>query len=155
MNNAQKLNIEEFDALVDEYGGELDGWPAAQRASAEELVAADNEAQKILARARRFHELLDQDATIAASSELRARILASAPGGEMAAVRTDGGLRGLWPFGPIWRPVTALACAALLGIYVGIADPGMLFGEQSAQANVPSDMIVLAERSGLGLEEVE
>ena len=49
----------------------------------------------------------------------------------------------------------ALACAAFLGIVVGLADPIMIFGENNTRAAVADEMIVLAEQTELGLGEIE
>lgn len=155
MNDAQKMNIEQFEVLLDTHGADPSGWPGSCRPSAELLLAASSDAQLLRTRAEQFAGLLAQDATISASPELRSRILAQAPGTDGLVPTGQANWRALWPFGPIWRPATALLCATVLGIYVGIADPAQIFGEQTAQASVANEMIVLADRSGFGLEEVE
>lgn len=150
-----KMDIEKFSDLIDRCGVETEHWPIAERSSAEAFLAVNDAALDIVTRARQFDIILGQDATIAASPQLKSQILAAAPGAEAAVAPITVGWGRLWPFGPIWRPVATLACATVLGIYVGIADPISIFGDQTVQASVPSDMILLSERSGFGLEEVE
>ena len=54
-----------------------------------------------------------------ASPQLKARILAAAG----AATGPGALLAALWPFGPLWRPATVLASAAVLGLALGLAVP--------------------------------
>ncbi len=80
-----------------------------------------------------------------ASPELKARILAAAGGvgGPRALLAT------LWPFGPLWRPATVLASAAVLGLGLGLALPA---GEE---ASLAEDVVAMAFVSDAALEDVE
>ena len=155
---AGSLSLERFQELLDRWGADLTEWPEIDRKAAEILITGDPTAGRLLAQAERLDELLRESPAIAASPALKARILEAAPGhAVISAVSTRW--ENLWPFGPIWRPAMALACAAFLGIVVGIADPIMLFTEENSRAasaaGVTDEMVVITERQVLGLQEVE
>ena len=155
---AGRLSLERFQELLDRWGADLTEWPETDRKAAELLMTGDPAAGRLLVQAQRLDELVRESPTIAASPALKARILEAAPGyAVVSAVSTRWEI--LWPFGPIWRPATALACAAFLGIVVGIADPIMLFTEENPRAasaaGVTDEMVVITGRQVLGLQEVE
>ncbi len=86
-----------------------------------------------------------------ASPQLKARILAAA-----GVVRGPGALlAALWPFGPLWRPATVLASAAVLGLALGLAVPGRVFPPSAAEASLAEEVVALAFVSDSALEEVE
>jgi hypothetical protein len=72
---------------------------------------------------------------ITVSASLRARILAAAP---------EQGWRGLvavlWPFGPVWRPAAALAVMACLGIFIGLSDAMSLPNDVSVNGALSEDV---------------
>ena len=62
-----------------------------------------------------------------------ARVLAAAP-----ASNGRVGLAGLWPFGPIRRPAAALVAAMVLGIVVGVTEPGITpFAAEESWSETP------------------
>ena len=74
------LNLSRFHELAGAFGGDLRRWPAAERAQASALLAADPVAtQPILARAAALDELLAASPDPVPSLALREAIVAFAP----------------------------------------------------------------------------
>jgi len=128
------MTLDEFRRLAETWGGDIARWPEPERREAEAL-ARDPAAAAILAEASR----LDRLATRAAPevSERRAGDAMAAVTMRLAAERqataTPQRLFAL----PRWlAPATALACAAVLGVFIGLVYPaispnvaeGLMFG---------------------------
>jgi hypothetical protein len=104
-------------ALLAAYGADPGRWPAAERAAAERLAAADPVLAAELAEAQAVDALLDALPAPAPSPALRVA-LKDIPDG--ARLGWSGRLSSLWPFGAPWRPAAGLVAAAVLGIFLGI-----------------------------------
>ena len=101
----------EFEDLLDRHGGEATRWPPAQRAPAEELLAASPAARDALARMREVEDYL------AASRQ-------PAPESGRLAVRAQRARQRRRPAARLGRIGWPAAAAALflLGIQLGAAD---------------------------------
>lgn len=104
--------------ILDAYGADPRRWPVEERAAAEALIADSPEAEALREDAAAMDMLMDLSAAPAPSPELMARVL--------AAREPSGWLAVLWPFGPAWQPVSAMAAAAALGIAIGVAAPDIV-----------------------------
>lgn len=151
------FNLKRLQDFLDARGADISGWPSADRSWVERLVEQEPMASVMLERAKRLNDIIGQAPAVAASPALRDRILAAAD--KSARENAISIWRIIWPFGPIWRPAAALAFSAAFGIYVGVADPIMMFGEKEqhvAQSVVIADeMVVLVAYRDLGLEEAQ
>ncbi|MDA0239871.1 MAG: hypothetical protein O3A84_07565 [Proteobacteria bacterium] len=151
------FNLKRLQDLLDARGADIASWPGADRSWVERLTEQEPMASVILERAKRLNEIIGQAPTIAASPALRDRILAAAD--KSARENVISIWRIIWPFGPIWRPAAALAFSAAFGIYVGVADPIMMFGAQDQQVAQPvviaDEMVVIVAYRDLGLEETQ
>lgn len=80
---AKRLTQDEFERLLETYGGDFDRWPEASRAPARELVARGATASRALSEARALDQTLARAPLPAASrlSPLSDRILAAAIAG--------------------------------------------------------------------------
>lgn len=105
--------------LLDSYGADPARWPAERRQAALQYLEGSAEARALRDEAASLDAALDQAAAPAPAPELMAAILtaATAPRPRFWAVP-------IWPFGPAWKPVSALAAAAILGIVAGSLVPG-------------------------------
>ncbi|MEQ8194536.1 MAG: hypothetical protein RIB59_08595 [Rhodospirillales bacterium] len=128
---------------IEAYGAEPARWPEAERDGLLALLAESPEAQRALEGAREFDALLDRAAPPMPSPELTADILA---GAAPSPVRQWFSL--LWPFGPVWQPVSAFALAAVLGFYLGTVTPApasqgadLSAGEMDSPAAGPSQIM--------------
>ena len=110
--NTERAALTRFETLLDAYGAEPRRWPADRRAGAEALLERSHEARALRDAAARIDALLDSAPPQPAPAHLVGRVLAAAPKPQAS--------RGLshWIAG-FWKPVTGLACAAMLGIALG------------------------------------
>ncbi|MGE4219465.1 MAG: hypothetical protein AB7G39_08465 [Alphaproteobacteria bacterium] len=104
-------------ALLDAYGGSARRWPEADRAWALRLIAVSPAAASLHRQAAALDALLDDAALAPAAPQLTAAVLTG------FGTARHAWLALLWPFGPIWRPASALAAACVLGIAVGLTTP--------------------------------
>ena len=127
------MNLARLAEILDAYGADARRWPAAERVAAEALIAGSAEAATLREDAAALDMMMDLSAAPAPSPELMARVLA---GREPSA----GWLAILWPFGPVWQPVSAMAAAAVLGIAIGAVAPNIVIPDygDSAIAEVES-----------------
>lgn len=80
-----------FRVLAEAYGGDLQGWPAAEQAAARAfLEGSEAQARTILAEARMLDGLLAGAGAIEPPAGLEAAILAAAPGAQPSAPRWAG-----------------------------------------------------------------
>jgi hypothetical protein len=107
------VTIEEFLALVETWGGRSERWPAARRAAALALVAADPAAAAALDAARRLDAVLAAAPALAPSLALQARIVgdALAPRPRVSPRRWLGAMGA----------ILALAGACAAGAFTGVA----------------------------------
>ncbi len=129
--------------LLEAYGAEPARWPAAEREAALALLGRSVEAAALRSEAAELDRLLDEAALPQASPELMAEVLADAslsPWRRWAVA--------LWPFGPIWKPASALAMAATLGIVVGLLLPTQEFVDRT-QIAAEIDGLLFAPTAGM------
>lgn len=123
-NASEAVDLARLGRILEAYGADPEAWPAAERDEALALLARSAEARALRERAARLDRLLDQAPALEPSPELKARVLAAA---NQAAPswrqRLSAWTFALWPFGPVWRPATALALAALFGVTLGTVAP--------------------------------
>jgi hypothetical protein len=112
------MEINRLQAILDAYGANPDHWPAAERNAARRLADTSPTAQAMMADAAALDQLLDAAPLAEPSPELLADILAAAT----PATRHRWAAL-LWPFGPVWKPASALAMAGLLGLFLGAITP--------------------------------
>ena len=118
------MTLDEFRALADAWGGDLDRWPDRLRAAAATL-AKTNEAQEILAEAQRIDALIMTAQP--RSSEQRAAAAMFAVAAKIDAQRSDasraadrGSAFGL----PWWAAAAAsIAVGAMVGGWLGFEKP--------------------------------
>jgi len=129
---SRAMDLARLREILDAYGADPRRWPGAERAAAEALIANSPEAALLREDAAALDMLLDLSAAPAASQELMARILGDR--------ESAGWFAALWPFGPVWQPVSAMAFAAVLGIVIGTAAPDIVIPDlgDSAIAEVES-----------------
>jgi hypothetical protein len=126
------MNRDRFQDLLDARGADLSAWPAADRATAERLIASDAGAAEALAGARRLDALirrsLEAVSPEAGREDLAARVLSGLgrlPAQEARPTRAaqPRSAPKPWAFSPafLWPPAraAAFACAAGLGIALG------------------------------------
>jgi hypothetical protein len=71
------MNLERFEETLSRLGGDLTRWPAAERAQAEALIAAEPQAAKLKAEAARLDALIGAAATpVAMDAAAVGRIIA-------------------------------------------------------------------------------
>ncbi len=112
-----ELSAERLAALAAAYGADPARWPEAERDAARRLGdRLGKDIQPDMAAAARLDRLLDA-APIPPqpTAALAGRILSEAPRPRGARLRLV--------FGAMWRPVTGLAVAAMLGVLVGAVAP--------------------------------
>ncbi len=128
----EPMDLARLRELLDAYGADPRHWPAGERAAAEALIAESAAAATLRDDAAALDMLMDLSAAPAPSPELMARVL--------AAREPSGWFSVLWPFGPAWQPVSAMAAAAVLGIAIGAAAPDIVIPDygDSAIAEVES-----------------
>lgn len=145
----RRIDLERFARLLDSYGADPERWPAAEREGARELFATSSEAAEMHKRAAALDGLLGQASSLEPSPELVARILAAAspPGWRRLA-------QEFWPFGPLWRPLSALAASALLGVAVGIAAPPPFPDGTARQSELNEEISMLALGPDIELEDL-
>jgi hypothetical protein len=109
-----RMSLSRFGELVSAYGADAARWPDNERDDALALLDKEPLAAAILEHERDLDFKLALAEPMHASSELIGRILA---GAEKARI---GWQDVLWPFGPLWQPVIAVACASAFGIVFGL-----------------------------------
>ena len=140
------MHLEQFSALADAFGGDIERWPVAARPAAVRLLASSPSARAILKAAQALDRLLDnaQAAAGTVGADLFDRVVVAATGQSPAA--PDGGSPAKrsatvlpWPSrepdlvhsatAPRARPTTrnwpfaaALAASLALGITIGAHD---------------------------------
>jgi len=124
--NGKKVDLDRFAAIVDAYGADPAAWPTDERSNALALLEVSEDAVRLRDEAAELDGLLGDLPDVAPSMALRSRILEAAP--QSARTWSERWARIaqlVWPFGPSWQPVTALAAAAVLGITVGLVVPDL------------------------------
>jgi len=129
------VNLARLAEILDAYGADPRRWPAEERAAVEKLIAESVDAGSLHADAAALDKLMDLAIAPAASPELMARVLAG-----RGLAGADGWLAILWPFGPVWQPLSAMALLTVLGIAIGATAPDIVIPDygDSAIAEVES-----------------
>ncbi len=119
------MNADRFEQLIDAYGARPERWPPAERAAAEQWLAATPDALARWDEARTLDEALDAWTAPTPSAALRERILATAP----RPRRQPAPAR-------IWWAGIGLAAACAMGMVVGanLADVGLAPAATTAAA---------------------
>jgi hypothetical protein len=137
------MRIDRFRDIVDVYGADPSLWPQADRTHAEGLLAAEPAARTYLHQARRLDASLAALSAISSArqeAESAARICDAMAAGPLPPQRR-GLLSWRWPtllldvdLAPAWPRVAALACAAGIGIAIGLfgTDASLLQGRSGA-----------------------
>ncbi|MEX2452154.1 MAG: hypothetical protein WD407_14955 [Rhodospirillales bacterium] len=141
MTNNHKLD--RLMRCIEAYGADPARWPEAERDGLRALLAASPEAQRALEATRGLDALLDRAALPMPSPELMADVLAAA-----APSRVRQWFALLWPFGPVWQPVSAFAVVAVFGFFLGAVTPlpgpsdaDLLAGEMDGFAGGPAQTL--------------
>lgn len=109
------VDLARLKQLLAAYGADPARWPESERTEARDLLAGSPEARQELRKAAELDALLDSASMPPPSPALMAAILAKTPGAAQS-----GWLASLWPFGPLWKPASALLLAGALGIATGL-----------------------------------
>lgn len=112
-----------FNDLAAAYGGDLERWPAKDRAGARALLAEEPGLQRTLDEAEGLDRLLDAAPEPAFSGMLRERILSQGP-------RVDRG----WRSARRWMAGAGLAAACALGVLLGSTYSAALLNDPVAEA---------------------
>jgi hypothetical protein len=156
-------------ALLDAYGADRARWPAADRARADAVVAAEPQAERLLTETKALDALLAHAPV--PSPERRAalgdRIVALA-GAERPAAAPPSGVVVPWPGTsrrravppvprvrtPAWQAAAVLAASLALGFFVGALDLAPESVDRLAQAVTLDDADAVAGLSNDGLAAV-
>ena len=114
MTDRHDVETTRLGQLLEAYGADPGRWPGAERSEARARLGAAGDLATLQAEAATLDRLLDQAPLPLPSPTLMADILAAAspqPWQRWAHL--------LWPFGPIWKPATAFALVAMLGLAAG------------------------------------
>ncbi len=133
------MDLERIEELADRHGATLAHWPREEAAMARSLLAGSDTARAVLARAKRLDEILGQSRTRSISVHLRSRLLSAAPECGWRELITS-----LWPFGPVWRPATALIGIALIGVSLGLTDTAALVSPVSINGALSEEIQLIA-----------
>lgn len=107
----EKLELAEFERLLDVHGSELERWPELERRRAHALLERSEPARAALGTARRLTAVLDALPTPEPSAALRARL--------MTLPARESQRRSFWPALPAFGPLLAWGTAAMLGLFIG------------------------------------
>lgn len=105
------MNAQRFEALLETYGAEPLRWPEAERPAAQ-AFSRTAQGQAAIEAARALDDELDAWVAVQPSRELRARVLAAAPGPRRWALPVQ------WV--RLWAPGAGLAAAGLAGVLFGV-----------------------------------
>jgi hypothetical protein len=114
------MTLDEFKVLAEAWGSDIERWPEHLRASAL-TVARSPEAMTILAQAEQLDRLI-----IAARPEISADRISKAAMTVVTKVGAGGyqaQLHRIFALPRWWLPAASFACAALLGISLGVVTP--------------------------------
>lgn len=141
--HADEMSRERFQQLVAAYGAKPRRWPEKERQAALHLLAGSAEAAQWYREASELDALLNQLPPHSPSARLQAVVL-------KGAVREikPGWQEQLWPFGPLWKPMGALACSALLGLTLGLQTEWPLAVDAESTALLADEVIQMAYDTG-------
>ena len=131
MSRSERVELEQFEQLLEVHGAKLERWPAELGAAARRLLDSSEPARERWSEARRFEALLDAAPAVEPSSALIARI------GTLPALHPRASGFVWWPFGNPFSPLLAWGAAAALGLIVGMAVPEL--DAEASSASEPSE----------------
>lgn len=154
MSEDATMNMNEFETALGKWGTDLSRWPEADRAAGQDAMTRLPDAAAAyseMATVERELMLLRADeaaSPINIPADLAARILADAAEAmptQANPVRSEyrpmtllGRIRGFFSEGPgMWRPVTACAASAVIGLWLGTSAPAAV--AEAAVAMVASE----------------
>ena len=150
------MNVEEFSALVDAWGGHPDRWPNDRRDAAEALLQESGEAQALLVDAKALDAMLASTADVPVDDALVQSLMAI-PATEKQerrakpAQKKSGGLslsfRFLFP-----RLAGVAVSAALIGFVMGTANV-VPVDSVFETASVDTEMVDLSDLMFLGEDD--
>jgi len=111
------MRLDDFQALVDAWGGDPNRWPDDRRDAAEALLEQSEQARAVLAEAAQLDRLLASAADVAVSTALRQRI--GALPGQVSQERKATSTGGRWGLGGLLPRFAGAALALAVGFYVG------------------------------------
>lgn len=138
---ADDMTMDRFDDLAMRFGGRIEDWPVEEREAARRFLISSREARARLEDA----ELLDlafadlrAETETPPDAQLMERVLADAAGRRPSRIvaTVAGGaseawnpLRGLIEALGGWRPATAVAASAAIGLMIGLSAPAAVATE--------------------------
>ena len=117
------MALEEFQRLVDTWGGDIERWPASRRFEARQRAATE-EGASVLAGAQRLDALLAKAADVAPERAARAAFAVV----QRIAAEGAGARQGMWSLAggrlPNWlMPAASVAGSALIGVSLATMMP--------------------------------
>lgn len=115
----ETATLDEFEADLDQFGGDLGHWPSERRLRAEQLMAVSPAAREALADARLVDEFLAARPSAPSDNGLAERIFARQRAVDAATASTEvqGGAASVWTFG--LRQVALYAAVGIVGLASG------------------------------------
>jgi ferric-dicitrate binding protein FerR (iron transport regulator) len=115
-----------FAAIVDAYGGDSQRWPEVERDAAQRWLAANPEAEALVAQARGLDQAMARPESVAVSAALENRLLMDfdrmARGWSWHKL-ARAAAETVWPGAPVWQPACALGLSLAIGICVAVFAP--------------------------------
>lgn len=149
------MTLEEFEKLIDAYGGQASRWPEEHREDALAFAEGSAAAQATLAQARALDGVLDQAPAGEVTASLMENILSSAPtphSESLAGInpqtfigRLEDLLTALWPQKGWLRPAGLLAATLAVGFYVGFVGAEGLGLQEDMQSDYVASIFDLPE----------
>ena len=110
--------LEQFAALLDQHGADIEQWPESEQTIARELLDTSLEARSLQHEARQLDRALAALPTPPPTPGLAARITALAEEPADPWLTLKG-----WLTGALWRPAAVLMAPMVFGIAVGLSLP--------------------------------
>ena len=147
------MNMTRLIARLDAKGADLSAWPEQERASAEQLMAANPQARAACDQARRLNDVLARELSAvpnAAKDDALAAHILEALGSKPLPPQRRSILSCWWPTAlldvdltPAWPRVAALACAGALGIALGLSGVDASLFQTRGSAAAETDLATL------------
>ena len=115
----EPIDIQRFRQLLEGYGAREDRWPAAEREAALAFMRVSSDARRLHDEASELDRILDLAISPEPSSELAARVVATAGRAHSWGERLSVIAEEIWPFGRQWQAAAIFASAAILGLALG------------------------------------
>jgi anti-sigma factor RsiW len=145
------MTLDDFERLAGTWGGDVARWPEHLRAEAAAMARAP-EAAAVLAEARELDQLLNDAAPEIADARIDRAIRRVTVRLAQDTVQPSRAPRGwLGTLAENWfAPAAGFACAALIGMLLGVADPlGTEQGEDDVHTMI--SMILDVDTTGQGI----